>query len=125
MICYRCGSTLTESEFCPECGENVALYKKVISLSNVYYNDGLQKATVRNLSGAINSLQHSIKLNKNGAIIESAPKPNKIPQISEVPVQGGTIKVDRTPNNLYSRAWHGEGPLGGLGSVASWFKKNN
>lgn len=65
MICYRCGSTLTESEFCPECGENVALYKKVISLSNVYYNDGLQKATVRNLSGAINSLQHSIKLNKN------------------------------------------------------------
>ena len=23
MICYRCGSTLTESEFCPECGENV------------------------------------------------------------------------------------------------------
>ena len=65
MICYRCGGTLTESEICPECGENVALYKKVLSLSNVYYNDGLQKATVRNLSGAINSLQHSIKLNKN------------------------------------------------------------
>ena len=65
MICYRCGSTLTESDFCPECGENVALYKKVISLSNYYYNDGLQKATVRNLSGAINSLQYSIKLNKN------------------------------------------------------------
>lgn len=65
MICYRCAGTLTESDFCPECGENVALYKKVLSLSNVYYNDGLQKATVRNLSGAINSLQHSIKLNKN------------------------------------------------------------
>ena len=65
----------------------------------------------------------SIKLNKNGAIIEPAPKPNKTPQISEVPVQGRTIKVDRTPNNLYSRAWHGEGPLGGLGTVASWFKK--
>lgn len=65
MICYRCGSELTKSDFCPECGEKVSLYKKIMSLSNVYYNDALEKANVRNLSGAVTSLQQSLKLNKN------------------------------------------------------------
>lgn len=34
-------------------------------MSNRFYNDGLDKATVRDLSGAIVSLRQSIKLNKN------------------------------------------------------------
>ena len=33
-------------------------------MSNIYYNDGLQKAQVRNLSGAIISLKKSLKFNK-------------------------------------------------------------
>jgi len=65
MICYRCGSELDGSDICPECHENVSLYKKVMSLSNYYYNDALEKAKVRNLTGAIVSLQNSLKLNKN------------------------------------------------------------
>ena len=33
--------------------------------SNRFYNEGLEKASVRDLSGAINSLRQSLKLNKN------------------------------------------------------------
>lgn len=65
MICYNCGCRLSEKNFCTGCGADVGLYKKVIALSNRLYNDGLEKAQVRDLSGAIGSLKESIKLNKN------------------------------------------------------------
>ena len=65
MICYNCGCRLSEQDFCTGCGADVSLYKKVIYLSNRLYNDGLDKASVRDLSGAIASLKESIKLNKN------------------------------------------------------------
>ena len=65
MICYRCGCTLSEKDFCTGCGADVGIYKKILATSNRYYNDALEKATVRDLSGAISSLKQSIKLNKN------------------------------------------------------------
>ncbi|MGN0377597.1 MAG: tetratricopeptide repeat protein [Suilimivivens sp.] len=65
MICYNCGCRLSEHDFCTSCGVDVSLYKKVIFMSNRFYNDGLEKATVRDLSGAIVSLRQSIKFNKN------------------------------------------------------------
>ncbi len=37
---------------------------KLKSLSNRYYNEGLEKATVRDMTGAIESLRQSLKLNK-------------------------------------------------------------
>lgn len=40
------------------------MMQRIIHLSNAYYNDGLQKAEVRNLSGAIVSLKKSLKLYK-------------------------------------------------------------
>ena len=43
----------------------IATYKKLTSLSNFFYNDGLAKAGVRDLSGAIDSLQQSLKMDKN------------------------------------------------------------
>ncbi len=39
--------------------------KKLESLSNRYYNEGLEKATVRDMTGAVESLRQSLKLNKN------------------------------------------------------------
>ena len=36
--------------------------------SNRFYNDGLEKAMVRDLSGAIVSLRQSLKLNKNNIL---------------------------------------------------------
>ena len=40
-------------------------FKKLESLSNWYYNEGLERAGIRDLSGAIESLRQSLKLNKN------------------------------------------------------------
>ena len=59
-----CGSQLTELDFCTVCGEDVRLYKKIVYISNACYNDGLAKARVRDLSGAVVSLKKSLKFNK-------------------------------------------------------------
>ena len=64
MQCYNCGADLTEKNFCTNCGADVSRYKKLLSISNYYYNDGLDKAGVRDLSGAIESLKLSLKFNK-------------------------------------------------------------
>lgn len=64
MICYRCNSEAENHDICPVCGTDLHVYQKVLRLSNMYYNDGLQKAEVRNLSGAIISLKKSLKFNK-------------------------------------------------------------
>jgi len=65
MKCYNCGCDLSEKDFCTGCGVDVGLYKRIIHISNRYYNDGLEKANVRDLSGAITSLRQSLKFNKN------------------------------------------------------------
>ena len=65
MICYNCGCNLTEHDFCTNCGADVNNYKLVVSASNIFYNEGLEKAKVRDLSGAVASLRQCLKLNKN------------------------------------------------------------
>jgi len=65
MFCYNCGCHLSEHDFCTSCGADVSLYKKIMCMSNRFYNDGLEKAGVRDLTGAINSLRQSLKFNKN------------------------------------------------------------
>ena len=50
MICYNCGCRLTEHDFCTGCGVDVSGYKKIMYMSNRLYNDGLEKAAVRDLS---------------------------------------------------------------------------
>ncbi len=65
MICYKCGCTLSEHNFCTACGADVSLYKKIMHISNQFYNEGLERAGVRDLSGAVESLRQSLKFNKN------------------------------------------------------------
>ncbi len=65
MVCYNCGCNLSEHDFCTACGVDVSLYKKIMHVSNMYYNEGLEKASVRDLSGALISLRQSLKFNKN------------------------------------------------------------
>ena len=64
MICYRCNHEAGNAAVCPVCGADLSVFLKVKRMSNLYYNDGLQKAEVRNLSGAIISLKKSLKFNK-------------------------------------------------------------
>ncbi|MBE5884101.1 MAG: tetratricopeptide repeat protein [Lachnospiraceae bacterium] len=65
MFCYHCGCHLSEHDFCTACGADVSLYKKIMNVSNLFYNEGLERAGVRDLTGAITSLRQSLKFNKN------------------------------------------------------------
>lgn len=65
MRCYNCGCELSEHSFCTNCGVDVSLYKKIIRTSNYFYNQGLEQAKVRDLTGAVVSLRESLKFNKN------------------------------------------------------------
>ena len=64
MECYNCGAKLGREDICPNCGTNVKIYKKIVKASNAYYNDALEKASVRDLSGAIESLKMSLRFYK-------------------------------------------------------------
>lgn len=64
MKCYRCGAALSENDFCTSCGADVKTYKTIMHLSNQFYNEGLEKASVRDLSGAVMCLKQSLKYNK-------------------------------------------------------------
>lgn len=64
MKCFNCGAELTASEYCEQCGADVSRYRRLLQISNAYYNEGLEKARVRDLSGAVLSLRQSLKINK-------------------------------------------------------------
>ncbi len=64
MKCYHCGAALSENDFCTSCGADVKTYKTIMHLSNQFYNEGLEKASVRDLSGAVMCLKQSLKYNK-------------------------------------------------------------
>ena len=66
MNCMNCGAFLTDRDldYCPNCGYNVLIQKKVDYLSKVFYNQGLEKASIRDLSGAIACLKQSLMYDK-------------------------------------------------------------
>ncbi|MBE5997947.1 MAG: hypothetical protein E7240_11585, partial [Lachnospiraceae bacterium] len=64
MKCVSCGAQLTDSVYCPICGCDNSVQKQAIVLSGLYYNQGLEKAQIRDLSGAIEQLKRSLKFNK-------------------------------------------------------------
>lgn len=65
MNCPKCGNILVMNKNCCErCNEDVVVYKRVMKASNTFYNSGLAKAKVRDLTGAIIDLANSLKLNK-------------------------------------------------------------
>lgn len=65
MFCYNCGCHLSEHDYCTSCGVDVSLYKRIMVLSNLFYNEGLARAGLRDLTGAVTSLRQSLKFNKN------------------------------------------------------------
>ena len=64
MNCYKCGTIIDELDTCPVCGANQHIYKRILRQADVYYNDGLMKASVRDLSGAKRNLKMCLKCNK-------------------------------------------------------------
>mgnify|MGYP005798252475 CR=1 FL=1 len=64
MNCIYCGTPLAGIDYCTGCGADITLQKRIGRISNLLYNEGLEKATVRDLSGAIVCLKRSLKFNK-------------------------------------------------------------
>lgn len=64
MNCPKCGTPLENTYRCPQCQYEEPTMKRIIRASNYHYNQGLNKTNIRDLSGAIASLQMSLKYNK-------------------------------------------------------------
>ncbi|MBO7374833.1 MAG: tetratricopeptide repeat protein [Lachnospiraceae bacterium] len=60
IFCYNCGTALSEKSYCTSCGVSVKKYKKIIYMSNKFYNRGLEKAQIRDLTGAVEDLRQSL-----------------------------------------------------------------
>lgn len=69
MRCPRCDARISDDvDICRFCGQDLEIIHHVRRISNAYYNIGLEKAGVRDLSGAILVLKKSLqydKYNKN------------------------------------------------------------
>jgi tetratricopeptide (TPR) repeat protein len=63
-ICPKCNKSLGNKKSCEQCNITPNAYKKIIDTSKIFYNEGLQKAQSRDLTGAIELLVRSVKLNK-------------------------------------------------------------
>lgn len=64
MECLNCGAPVLGNGHCSECGMNYQLLAKAYNTSNYYYNVGLDRARVRDLTGAIDALNLALKYNK-------------------------------------------------------------
>ncbi|SFR81215.1 tetratricopeptide repeat protein [Anaeromicropila populeti] len=65
MNCPKCNANLLfKVNKCEQCGQDLKTYKKIIGASNIFYNDGLSRAKIRDLSGAAASLKKSLQIYK-------------------------------------------------------------
>lgn len=65
MNCPKCGYEIGRNRrYCEHCGADTAIAVRLYRRSNRYYNEGLSRARVRDLSGAIEMLKKSLECNK-------------------------------------------------------------
>jgi len=64
MKCIYCNTPLGASDYCTGCGADVSILKRIVRISNLLYNEGLEKARVRDMEGAITCLKRSLKFSK-------------------------------------------------------------
>lgn len=65
MNCPKCGQEITRwRKRCEVCGQDISAYERLWRISNVFYNKGLERAKVRDLSGAVLMLKKSLEVNK-------------------------------------------------------------
>lgn len=68
MRCPRCDANVKDTaKLCSFCGQDLSVIHYVRRISNTYYNMGLEKAQVRDLSGAITVLKKSLQYNKQNS----------------------------------------------------------
>ncbi|MEE3393294.1 MAG: tetratricopeptide repeat protein [Lachnospiraceae bacterium] len=65
MKCPKCGEeTPFAKDRCRKCGTDLKDFKELVAASNYLYNEALDKAKVRDLSGAVKCLRDSLRLYK-------------------------------------------------------------
>ena len=65
MNCPKCGFEMGRNRrYCDQCGADTVVAMRLYRLSNRYYNEGLARAQVRDLSGAVLMLKKSLENNK-------------------------------------------------------------
>lgn len=65
MRCIYCNTPLAAIDYCPGCGADITIQKRIVRISNLLYNEGLEKALIRDMKGAITCLKRSLKFNKS------------------------------------------------------------
>lgn len=65
MNCPKCNNPIAlKKNRCDCCGLDIRIYSKIVKSSNAYYNMGLVKSKVRDLTGAVVALKQSLELYK-------------------------------------------------------------
>lgn len=65
MNCPKCGQEITRwRKRCEICGQDISMFERLVRISNAFYNKGLERARVRDLSGAIDMLKKSLEIDK-------------------------------------------------------------
>lgn len=64
LNCKHCGGTIQVTGYCAECGLKSEYVNKALNSSKYFYNIGLDKARVRDMSGAKEALKTALKYDK-------------------------------------------------------------
>lgn len=64
VLCLHCGAQVKKNGYCSACNMPESVLKKAFNTSDYYYNIGYDKASARDLSGAIEALNTSLRYNK-------------------------------------------------------------
>lgn len=68
MRCPRCDANVSGTAVqCTFCGQDLSIVHYARRISNTYYNRGLERARVRDLSGAVEILKKSLQFNKTNS----------------------------------------------------------
>ena len=60
MRCVQCGRNVGADGFCSSCGFDNKHVAKACNTANYYYNIGLEKVEMRDLSGAVSQLKKAL-----------------------------------------------------------------
>lgn len=64
VLCKNCGAQIRKTGYCSSCGLHIKVVAKAHNTSDYHYNIALDKAKSRDLSGAVESLNVSLRYNK-------------------------------------------------------------
>lgn len=64
MNCYKCGYDMGEDLYCENCGTDNTVFRSILLSSARAYNEGLEYAKIRNLTGAVASLSAALRFSK-------------------------------------------------------------